>query len=803
MQHPLPLKPDDTPVAGVISLSNNDQSITFSPQTSLERGGSYLFEIASSVTDLAGNALVAPFTLNFSADGIAPSIYAISPAPDSSDAAVGASVAITFNEALDASSVTNDQILLSSDFGAVAGTVDLSPDQTTLVFKPTAKLSYNRAYNVTLKAGVADSSGNASGEEYSFTFTTKLPNSNLVGYWAMDGDWSDSSGNGNHASAGGATLVTESLNGSHAGSFDGIDDYAEIRNPSALSIGDDSWTISAWVKTSYSGPEKKVVVSRYECGWNSCDALDGSSKTYYELFVDGSGHPSFRIRGDHQTTGNELIAAVDIRDGEWHQLVSVLDRTEAAMILYVDGEEASRFSVPVYYSINDSGSPVSIGRQFIESHLSWGPSIKYFNGLIDEVAIYRAALDAGEVKEGYNATLLDDNEPPAAPTVNDAPSSTYGSAVALSGGKEVDSSIRINGEQVAAHDAVTTWQAVYSLQPGQNILEITSRDLSGNRSDIVAVVVDRLPLNQLETDLVGYWPMDGDWLDYSGNGNHGAAWGAMFTNETPFGGMSAYFDGEDDYMRVYPFTMPATELTTSFWMRSSDTSKKGSAISYASSKSSNAFLLYNYKDFRPHVGSHAVGTGVSANDGIWHHIVVTWEGASGQTKLYKDSALAFSGTLAQGETIAPNGHLIFAQEQDSFGGSYDPTQAFKGLLDDVSIYRRVLSAEEVQQKYDPRPSIQLTSPGQTVHYWPGQSGGASFTLTHWQDIDHMVCSASGAASSGFAEWSNGFAAGAVNDYFSFVVDSAADPNDIITLTCAATDADGDVGVATLELEVAD
>ncbi|MBU1524734.1 MAG: hypothetical protein KKG50_08775, partial [Candidatus Omnitrophica bacterium] len=47
----------------------------------------------------------------------------------------------------------------------------------------------------------------------------------LVGLWHMNNDWIDSSGNLNHGTPSGATFVIPGKLGSHAGKFDGVDDY--------------------------------------------------------------------------------------------------------------------------------------------------------------------------------------------------------------------------------------------------------------------------------------------------------------------------------------------------------------------------------------------------------------------------------------------------------------------------------------------------------------------------------------------------------------------------------------------------
>ena len=42
----------------------------------------------------------------------------------------------------------------------------------------------------------------------------------------------------------------------------------------------------------------------------------------------------------------------------------------------------------------------------------------------------------------------------------------------------------------------------------------------------------------------------------------------------------------------------------------------------------------------------------------------------------------------------PNG-LVLGQDQDCVGGCFDPAQAFQGRLDDVGIWNRALSFDEI------------------------------------------------------------------------------------------------------------
>lgn len=91
-------------------------------------------------------------------------------------------------------------------------------------------------------------------------------------------------------------------------------------------------------------------------------------------------------------------------------------------------------------------------------------------------------------------------------------------------------------------------------------------------------------------------------------------------------------------------------------------------------------------------------THVSANDGRWHHICVSWENKLGSWKLYKDGFVASSGIWFQaGRVIRSGGSLTLAQEQDSLGGSFEKHQGFIGMLTNVNVWNYVLSTAHIKQ----------------------------------------------------------------------------------------------------------
>jgi hypothetical protein len=189
----------------------------------------------------------------------------------------------------------------------------------------------------------------------------------------------------------------------------------------------------------------------------------------------------------------------------------------------------------------------------------------------------------------------------------------------------------------------------------------------------------------------GAWDLDGNAYDDLFD-NNGDVTGAQYT--TGKFGSALSFDGNDDYMEVCPFDFEFTEITAEFWMKTSDTTKNGTPLSCSSGTQHNEFLLYNYRSFDIWINGGSVSTGVSANDGKWHHIALTWKKSNGHYYFYKDGAVVHMGALQAGATL-DLANLILGQEQDSFGGEFDSSQAFMGEIDEVRIYDYVLSSDQI------------------------------------------------------------------------------------------------------------
>lgn len=243
----------------------------------------------------------------------------------------------------------------------------------------------------------------------------------------------------------------------------------------------------------------------------------------------------------------------------------------------------------------------------------------------------------------------------------------------------------------ATNAAGTTYGLQASFQTAsRNICELTS-----------------LP-GTLSNGLVLYMPFCGNANDRSTFSNHGTVTGAQPGMDRFGHSNAAYnFNGTSDKITVPDHASLNTgTFSVSVWYKTSNFSNHqwllqksnwadGNNVVYTVAHNLGApgFLMGRYK----------IGSGCQRQLGwtdvahlnsnsAWHHIVVTNDGIAG--KLYFDGALVNTNTAASGLTdICPGGTLTIGA-----GWASDPGW-WNGLIDDVAVYNRALTASEVLALY--------------------------------------------------------------------------------------------------------
>jgi hypothetical protein len=177
--------------------------------------------------------------------------------------------------------------------------------------------------------------------------------------------------------------------------FDGLYDYVVLPKP--LIGNNQSFTISAWVNASYVGYTQRIYM----------EGNTTSDYPYYSLQINESGAPYLYARG---RTSNRIyiLSSDNINWGQWHQVVGVRNASNNGA-LYIDGNEVSGYNPSSDRTGPDSGNfnLNTIGALRRSTSLT---GTDFFNGAIDELAVYSRPLSATQIQEQYNlgkATFTD------------------------------------------------------------------------------------------------------------------------------------------------------------------------------------------------------------------------------------------------------------------------------------------------------------------------------------------------------------------------------------------------------------
>ncbi len=224
-------------------------------------------------------------------------------------------------------------------------------------------------------------------------------------------------------------------------------------------------------------------------------------------------------------------------------------------------------------------------------------------------------------------------------------------------------------------------------------------------SDIDSVIFYS-PLSSLKEGLLLHLPFNGNAKDSSIYGNHGFALGAILAKDRHgLENHAYYFDGVDDFVEVAHDTSlyVYNEFSISVWINPLSFNRMGSRIVDKSIGSSYGLNLDTYdKNFEGRrIRLQAANSGLYMSEtpldtATWYHIVTTFK--DGYNAIYINGQLDFEAT----------GPITYLKNADTplrigfdtgvrVGPDYD--DGFHGYIDDVRLYNRVLTEDEIQRLF--------------------------------------------------------------------------------------------------------
>jgi len=485
---------------------------------------------------------------------------------------------------------------------------------------------------------------------------------NLLGYWRMEGDWLDASGQENHftSSLGSPAFDDISLVGEKSGLFDGS---SSLQTAKPISLSNSDFTIAVWARAH--NENANLILGQGGASLNQ--------GLHFGYRNDGSFTFAFY--------GNDLNSPTLPGNRSWHHWVGTYEVATGTRRIYRDGRlvAGETGAAPL-----TATGPLCLGGYYA-CHQD-------FDGNIDELAIWKTVLKESDLSKIYASQ-------------KQKYLGHYESEIVDFGSKDYNWS----------H---LSWKT--PLPFGKPLLGDSDGDGIPN-SDTPKDYPELL--STLNEGMVGYWPMDdtvmnalpdqgsglSDFEDRGPHRHHGydTGGGVRMGDEGITGG-AASFDGVDDTIALTGnpdlplYNHP--EYTLSLWVKGHGTHNDRRIWAEGNSANTNPIIGLGTHGAGLHSKIRFYFRGDSWNvflwknsdaepfDGKWHHILIT--DANGDLKLYVDGkrdTADLSYTRPANVTLDYSGIGGLAR---AAGGSF-----FNGSIDEVGMWKRILSPEEVQQVY--------------------------------------------------------------------------------------------------------
>jgi len=213
--------------------------------------------------------------------------------------------------------------------------------------------------------------------------------------------------------------------------------------------------------------------------------------------------------------------------------------------------------------------------------------------------------------------------------------------------------------------------------------------------------------------LVGWWPFNGNTNDESGNGNNGSILGGTTLTQNRFNNSNAAYEIDGiNCPNAKGISLPsminnASDYSISIWFKTTDSTKTEQTLFNSSPHQYIATNFnYPYSGFQNKTCSF-FGNGTWQVNGStinwntynlsdWHNIIVIKNTSS--ISYYQDGLLKFS--LPMQPSYNSGSFTSIVVGASSINGGSQCFETFKGKLDDVAIWNRTLTQQEITDLYN-------------------------------------------------------------------------------------------------------
>ncbi len=535
-----------------------------------------------------------------------------------------------------------------------------------------------------------------------------------------------------------------------------------------------SWSYALWVN----GGSGQANQTTYFCETSSSNS---SGNPRFAMEGNGANKTRYFLRDIDSTVKNQVVGSTNTLDSTWHHVAYTYEATTGKFLVYVDGQPDCTNTF-TYAKKLASWDQVGVGA------LVRNTIAVPFNGLVDDVAVWGRALSQGEVQDVMTNSIATP-APAFKPVVTVPPAGVnnlfegdnYTLSAGVYGTRPLSYQWTRNGTNIpGATLANLALSNITTNEAGAYRLVITNS--VGSVTSVVAqVAVQTYGTANLTNGIVAYWPLDAingvktpemvSAYDLTVN-NMGASnvvagkWGNALT----FIGTSSQYarriHNSGENLPIYS----KSNFTVSLWVKGAANTTGWIFGECSTLQNNSAFLMGKFNsastgldgfcrdDTGTPSGDHRVSTGVAYDD-TWHNIIWVQRDVGGAPKasLYIDGVLD-PVALNPRYPITPNNTALGAFARAT------PAQFFTGSLDEVVIWNRPLSTNEialVQAGYITNPPVQIAPltinsfksdlPGvaagdSTVLRWDVPTGADTITISPIGNVAGLTSSGLGSVS---------------------------------------------------------
>jgi len=542
-----------------------------------------------------------------------------------------------------------------------------------------------------------------------FSDTCITPPQNMVAWWTMDESSNPSYDLAGFNNLGNWVNNPTPLSGKVAGALSFFNNYLEVQSHPELDFGRTDFTIDAWINTG-NCKEGTIspIVDKYDVNTNRGFVFYLTQNPVGTLFLN------LNINGTTYTSSTPI----QISNQWYHIAVTVLrDSSSPIGIFYINGQQVGTFA-PHGGSVTNNVN-LWIGRSRISNNncIIWIDELELFNRSLSGSEIYSiwAAGSFGKCKPESSTICIakfndvngngrrDDNEPLLNGwtfNITDNNNNLIGT-ITTSGNYKPCLKVPAPGSYIITEVLQQGWvpttqnPQTITVTPGQ-----TYNLMFGNRRDSCVT-----PPNSM----LNWWPLDEtsgttayDIAGYSNQSTYNND-GTWINNPTPVTGKvsgALKFSG-NNYVQVpnhSELNFGTGDFSIDAWVWTQATTGRRTIIDKREKWNTN---VLGYEVFIENgILSIQLADGTFTNysssafiaDGNWHHIAIT-------VKRNDPLGLVFyvDGNIVT--ILNPTNHQGSLDNKAPLligGNLFDPDYHFKGIIDEVEIFKRVLTQQEIQ-----------------------------------------------------------------------------------------------------------